>query len=44
MKEVELFCPDCGKLITKVSADSVVTLICWCRRCRQEKTISYNRA
>ena len=44
MKQVEILCPDCGKLLTKVSADSVATLICWCRRCRQEKTIPYNRA
>lgn len=41
MKQVEILCPCCGKLLLKVSADSVATMICWCRRCRQEKIIKY---
>jgi phage FluMu protein Com len=39
MNKVEIKCPDCGKLIIKVSADSKATLYGWCRRCRQEKKI-----
>lgn len=41
MKLIEIVCPDCGKLIIKVSVDSVVTLFGWCRRCREEKKIKY---
>ena len=41
MKKVEIVCPDCGKLITKVSSDSIVTIFGFCRRCKAEKTIFY---
>lgn len=44
MSKVNILCPDCGKLITKVSADSVVTLFGWCKTCKAEKKITYNRA
>ncbi len=44
MKEVEILCPDCGKMLLKVSTDSDATLICWCRRCRTEKRIKFKRA
>lgn len=39
MEKVDIICPDCGKLLLKVTADSEVTLFGWCRRCRQEKKI-----
>ena len=39
MKKVDIICPDCGKLLLKVTADSEVTLFGWCRRCREEKKI-----
>lgn len=41
MKVIEIVCPDCGKLITKVTEDSSVTVIGWCRRCKREKIIKY---
>ena len=41
MKKVEILCPDCGKLITKVSEDSQVKVYGFCRRCKAEKTITY---
>ena len=41
MKKVEIRCPDCNKLITKVSEDSNVTVYGYCRRCKQEKKIIY---
>lgn len=44
MNTVEILCPDCGKLLLKVTADSKATMICWCRRCKAEKTITYKRA
>ena len=39
--KVDILCPDCGKLITKVSPDSKVTIYGYCRRCKTEKTIHY---
>lgn len=44
METVEIVCPDCGKKLAKISTDSKATLVLWCRRCRQEKVIKYNRA
>lgn len=41
MEKVEICCPDCGKLITKVSKDSNTTIYGYCKRCREEKTIHY---
>ena len=41
MRKVEIICPDCKKLITKVSEDSRVTIFGYCRRCKAEKTITY---
>lgn len=41
MKIVEIRCPDCNKLITKVSADSIVTVYGYCRLCKKEKIIVY---
>lgn len=41
MNKVEIRCPDCNKLITKVSADSVVTVYGYCRLCKKEKIIVY---
>ncbi len=40
-KSVDIVCPDCGKLLLKVTEDSDATMICWCRRCRQEKIIRF---
>lgn len=40
-ERAEILCPDCGKLITVVSVDSSVTIYGWCKRCRQEKKITY---
>ena len=40
-RKVEIRCRDCGKLITKVSADSVVTIYGYCKLCKKEKTIRY---
>lgn len=39
VEEKIILCPDCGKLLLKVTGNSRATLICWCRRCRTEKTI-----
>lgn len=44
MKTKLIRCPDCGKLIVKVSADSIATIYGWCKKCRQEKEIKINRA
>lgn len=41
MGPVNIYCPDCGKLIVKVSADSDVTIYGYCRRCKAEKEITY---
>lgn len=41
MMKVEIVCPDCGKLITKVSSDSKVTVFGFCKRCKAEKEITY---
>lgn len=41
MTKINILCPDCGKLITKVSSDSKVTIFGFCRRCKAEKTIVY---
>lgn len=41
MGKVDILCPACGKLLLKVAADSEVVAFCWCRRCRQEKQITY---
>ena len=41
MRVVEILCPDCGKLITKVTEDSQVTIYGFCRRCKAEKKITY---
>ena len=41
MEKVEIFCPDCGKLITKVSKDSIATIYGWCKVCKEEKEIPY---
>jgi endogenous inhibitor of DNA gyrase (YacG/DUF329 family) len=41
MRKVEILCPDCGKLITKVSEDSRATIYGFCRRCKAEKVIIY---
>lgn len=41
VERVLITCPDCGKLITKVSPDSKVTIYGYCRRCKTEKTIHY---
>lgn len=41
MPKIDIVCPDCGKLITKVSSDSKVTIYGFCRRCKAEKTITY---
>lgn len=41
MRKIDILCPDCGKLITKVSEDSRVTVYGYCRRCKAEKTITY---
>lgn len=43
MQKIELFCPDCGKLIARVSPDSHVTLYGFCRRCKAEKKITYHK-
>ncbi len=43
MEKVEIVCPDCGKLITKISTDSRVTIFGYCRRCKRENTIRYSR-
>lgn len=42
MRKVDILCPDCGKLITRVSADSVVVVFGHCKRCKTEKVIEYN--
>ena len=42
MRKVEILCPRCGKLITKVSEDSKVLIFGHCRRCRAEYEIPYN--
>lgn len=43
--EKKILCPDCGKFLLKVTQDTKGTTICWCRRCRDEKTIPiYDRA
>lgn len=44
MNKIPILCPDCGKLIVKISADSTATIYGWCKKCRQEKTIKCNRA
>lgn len=47
MGEKNILCPDCGKLLLKVTRDTKGTVICWCRRCRDEKPILipiYDRA
>jgi phage FluMu protein Com len=41
MSKVEILCPDCGKLIVKVSPDSKATIYGFCRRCKAEKAITY---
>jgi DNA-directed RNA polymerase subunit M/transcription elongation factor TFIIS len=41
VKVVEIVCPDCGKIITKVSDDSNVVIYGYCRRCKEEKKIKY---
>lgn len=41
MEKVDIVCPECGKLITKVSANSTVTVFGYCRRCKKEKEIKY---
>lgn len=41
MKQIDILCPECSKLLLKVTADSEATMICWCRRCRQEKKITH---
>lgn len=40
-EKVEILCPECGKLITKVSKDSIVTIYGWCKVCKKEKEIPY---
>ena len=42
MTKVDIVCPVCGKLITKVSSDSIVTVFGYCRRCKAEKVIKYH--
>ena len=37
MEKIEIVCPECGKLITKVSANSTVTVYGYCRRCKKER-------
>jgi hypothetical protein len=32
-------CPDCGKVLLKITEDTRGTLIAWCKECREEKTI-----
>lgn len=44
MKTVDIVCPDCGKLLLKVTPDSEATLVCYCKRCKLEKIIKKNRA
>lgn len=39
MKKVDILCPDCGKLLLRVTDDSNVTLFPWCRLCKKEKQI-----
>lgn len=41
MAKIDIVCPDCGKLITRVSSDSNVTIYGYCRRCKAEKAITY---
>lgn len=41
MQKVNILCPDCGKLITRVASDSKVTIYGYCRRCKAEKVIIY---
>lgn len=40
-EKVDIRCPDCGKLITRVSADSRVTIYGYCKLCKKEKVIKY---
>ena len=42
MRKIDILCPDCGKLITRVSEDSHVTIYGFCRRCKAEKKITYS--
>lgn len=55
MQKIDINCPDCGKLITKVSGDikvrfdnpteePVLIEYGYCRRCKREKKIIYCRA
>lgn len=45
MKIIDIVCPTCGKIITKISDDSNVVIFGYCRRCKAEKKIEYrNRA
>ncbi len=41
MKIVEIVCPNCGKIITKVSEDSNAVIYGYCRRCKTEQKIEY---
>lgn len=44
VSKIDIRCPDCGKLITKISADSVVTIYGYCKLCKKEKVIRYRAA
>lgn len=41
MRKIDILCPDCKKLITRVSEDSRCTIFGYCRRCKAEKAITY---
>lgn len=41
MEKVDIKCPDCGKLITKISSDSRATIFGYCKLCKKEKVIKY---
>lgn len=41
VEKVDIKCPDCGKLITKISSDSRATIFGYCKLCKKEKVIKY---
>lgn len=40
-EKVEIKCPECGKLITKISSDSRAVIYGWCKSCKKEREIRY---